>query len=181
MSLCNWPVSGRRPCSRSAAVHFFADLVLCWQHQEVFLNALAGAVRAPEDRYDEQVQDVALSAVAEAANSEKQRREVARRAASLVYFVERDGFVKIGYSSNLDRRIKEINAGDCAIPGMTISPVALLATIENAGEETERWMHRRFDHLWVGGEWFLLDDELRSFISGLKGCRAPALAARGAA
>lgn len=145
--------------------------MLCWQHQHAFLDALHGAVRCPEDHHDEAIQSTAQAALAEIAHDERSKRSAARRAATLVYFVERDGFVKIGYSSDLKTRLRKLNRGDCFVEGMTVGPVKLLATIESAGEETESWLHQRFDHLRIGGEWFHCDEELRSFISGLKGCR----------
>lgn len=171
MTACNWPVSDGRRCRRGGSP-FFSALVLCRQHQGVFIEDLRSAVQEPEDRYDEWLRDTAHEALATVAHAERAQREAARRAASLVYFVQRDGFVKIGYSSDLKQRMQQISTGSSLIEGMTVGPVDLLATIEDAGEETERWLHQRFGHLRIGGEWFLPDDDLRSFISGLKGCRA---------
>lgn len=170
MAACNWPVNDARRCRRSGSP-FFSDLMLCWQHQRLFLDELTNTCARPEDRHGESIRDAAQTAFIEVAHAGRRQREAVRRASSLVYFVERDGFVKIGYSSDLKRRIQQINTGSCLIEGMTVGPVELLATIDGAGKETEDWLHRRFEHLRVGGEWFLLDEELRTFISGLRGCR----------
>ena len=48
---------------------------------------------------------------------------------SVVYFVEREGLVKIGITKKLDKRLKEISGGSAMIEGMTIGPVRLLGSI----------------------------------------------------
>ncbi|MFE4867715.1 GIY-YIG nuclease family protein [Streptomyces sp. NPDC056682] len=142
----------------------------------MFIGELHTAVRSPEDRYDEWIRDTAQTALAEVTQTERAKRETARRASSLVYFVERDGFVKIGHTSNLKRRLQQLGTGSSLIEGMTVGPVRVLATIDGAGPDNERWLHERFAHLRVGGEWFVMDDSMRDFMSGLKGCRSPVAA-----
>lgn len=89
----------------------------------------------------------------------------ARRRAQIqvVYFVEREGLVKIGTTSNLPVRLHCLNRGDSAISGMTIGPVDLLATMPG-GPEVESALHRLFARLRYDGEWFLLDEPLVGFV-----------------
>lgn len=86
---------------------------------------------------------------------------------SLVYFVERDGFVKIGTTTNLARRLRDLARGGAIMPqGMTIGPMTVLATMPGT-RRNEAFLHQRFAHLRLEGEWFLLEDEIRDFIAGL--------------
>jgi hypothetical protein len=153
-------------CGRRAAEDF-GDVSLCSHHAKRMRDSIADLVRAEREQAEREERE-------RRASIERARRE---RQKPLVYFVERDGFVKIGYTGNLAKRIKDISKGSCLIEGMTVGPVRLLATIEGGDFDTESWMHRRFDHLRVGGEWFLPDEELREFIAGLKGCIAQDLKA----
>lgn len=77
--------------------------------------------------------------------------------ASVVYFVELNGHIKIGTTTNMKQRLATLNTG-----GPT--PVRLLATIEG-NREMEQRLHKRFAHLRVNGEWFEHRDELASFIA----------------
>lgn len=86
--------------------------------------------------------------------------------AQVVYFVERSGFVKIGTTSDLAARIASLNRGDCAIVGMTITPVRLLAVMPG-GLPVERSVHSLFSRLRYDGEWFLFDEPLVSFVKAL--------------
>lgn len=86
----------------------------------------------------------------------------------LVYFVERDGFVKIGTTRHLKSRLTALARGDCMIDGMTPGPVTLLATLPG-DDLIEKRLHSRFRHLRVGGEWFLPDNELRALITQCAG------------
>lgn len=84
----------------------------------------------------------------------------------VVYFAERHGFVKIGTTANLAARVQSIDRGDSAIAGMTISPVTVLATMPG-GRAVEQAVHQLFARLRYGGEWFLLDGPLVSFIKAI--------------
>ncbi|WP_036405291.1 GIY-YIG nuclease family protein [Microbispora rosea] len=81
----------------------------------------------------------------------------------VTYFVERHGFVKIGTTSDLRSRIASLNRGDSAIPGMTVSPVNLLAVMPG-GRPVERAIHQTFAKLRFDGEWFLFDEPLVGFV-----------------
>jgi len=82
---------------------------------------------------------------------------------SVVYFVERQGFVKIGTSTNLEQRLRDIGKGGQMIEGMTVGPVRLLATMPG-DHRHEKLLHERFHRLRVEGEWFLPDIWLCEFI-----------------
>lgn len=60
--------------------------------------------------------------------------------------------VKIGWSTNVEARIT----------GLQISnhrPLRVLRVIEGSSA-TELWMHKRYKHLRMTGEWFRFDDEM---------------------
>lgn len=99
-----------------------------------------------------------LSRALDAAVADQQRR--------VVYFAERHGLVKIGTTADLRSRIHSLNRGDCAIPGMTVSPVHLLAVMPG-GRPVERALHQTFSRLRFDGEWFLLDEPLVGFIRSI--------------
>ncbi len=80
---------------------------------------------------------------------------LAFRRRSFVYFAQAPGggSIKIGYSSELARRLKEL---DC---------VALATFPGNQLDERE--LHARFEHIRVDGEWFQPTPELLDFIAEL--------------
>lgn len=180
MAQCNWPMDGRR-CRGIGPVPFLSDLVLCYVHKRLFLSELRHAIHRPEDRHEEEIQVTAQDALRGFLQdlSSKPARE--RQARSVVYFIERAGFIKIGFSSDLRSRMQAISRGDSLIDGMTAGPVRILATIERSGRPTEGWLHRRFAHLRIGGEWFLPEPELLDFIEGLQGHRGTSQSLRVAA
>lgn len=185
MSACGWLMDHGRGCARTGTRRF-GGLRFCHQHFDLLLVHMQAAIFADE-LDDSDVTNPALATRSAARDAFhwldkpkrelEQRRKQERLARQLVYFVERDGFCKIGYTTNLKRRLLHLNTGSCLIEGMTVGPVRTLATIPGADEDSEKWHHRRFDHLRVGGEWFLLDEELRTYIGNLKGCVASELKA----
>lgn len=84
-----------------------------------------------------------------------------------IYFVARDGFVKIGYTAALDKRLASLNKGSCFAEGMTVGPVELLAHIDGERADEGR-LHKRFaaDRI-PGTEWFYPSDELRRHLCEL--------------
>lgn len=72
--------------------------------------------------------------------------------------MEREGLVKIGISSNVQKRVQEVSRGSSMIAGMTVGPVQLLGT-RPGGREEETRLHRMFHSSNVGGEWFRLSEE----------------------
>jgi hypothetical protein len=85
---------------------------------------------------------------------------------SFVYFMERDGYVKIGMSKNVQQRLDQVSRGSAMMPGMTVGPVRLLAKIPG-GREQEYALHRRFAALHVHGEWFRPGEALTGYIASL--------------
>lgn len=72
-----------------------------------------------------------------------------------VYFAERDGLVKIGYSANVEQRMRQLGA-------------RLLAVMPG-GARMERIMHGYFAEYRVHGEWFHPGMGLKGFIEALLG------------
>jgi hypothetical protein len=80
-----------------------------------------------------------------------------------VYFVAdaQRSVVKIGTSEYVDRRIRDlarVNAGR----------IDLLAVIDGH-LHVERFLHEKWSHLRLHGEWFRLDDDLSEFIAAVSG------------
>ena len=76
-----------------------------------------------------------------------------------IYFISMyGGYVKIGYTTNIDRRFEEIGAH---MPGMR------LLGHTRGTMAMEKKLHQRFAHLRERGEWFKLAPELRAFIKAL--------------
>lgn len=75
-----------------------------------------------------------------------------------VYFIQMAQFVKIGYSSNIEKRL------DCLRTGMPLAPV-LLGVIEGVTEVRERQIHRKFSGLRQQGEWFEIADKIKDYIA----------------
>lgn len=73
-----------------------------------------------------------------------------------VYFVESQGFIKIGFTADLPSRLSQLASG---LP----SPINLLCHIPG-DFDLETDLHRRFGHLRERGEWFRRDPELLAFI-----------------
>ena len=80
-----------------------------------------------------------------------------------VYFLasKGSGYIKIGFSSQLSRRIDEIK-------GSSPEPLELLHTIPDASLDIESTLHNKFQHLRTGGEWFEGSQELLQYIDSLK-------------
>lgn len=74
----------------------------------------------------------------------------------MIYFIESQGMVKIGYSNDPKRRLQMLSTG-CP------TECTLLAICEGDEQEEAR-VHERFRHLRSRGEWFNFGDDLRQFI-----------------
>lgn len=72
----------------------------------------------------------------------------------LVYFIKFDGRIKIGFTTNLPQRMRQLPHDEilALIPG-TVS--------------TERALHSKFASLRANGEWFTAGPELRAYVDGL--------------
>lgn len=126
-------------------------------HRVIFDEALKNArVVIADERHGEQLHQRAA-----------ELRVKPERGPSVVYFVEREGLIKIGVSANLDKRLSDIGKGSSMLPGMTIGPVTLLAT-ESGDRTLEQSLHQRFRKTRVAGEWFRPSKALHSYIDDLK-------------
>jgi hypothetical protein len=81
------------------------------------------------------------------------------RPSSVVYFVAFGSRVKIGRTTDLDARLKQLQR-------MNPRKLRLLGYVAGAAAE-EAEIHRRFAHLRKHGEWFRLDSDLKAFVRGL--------------
>lgn len=169
-------VSERGPCAKWATARL-GDIPVCPSHLRKLENSITSAIQAgsypgsafgDDKRWYLMIRNAFATVGEDVRQAAKIERESARQATSVVYFMERDGFVKIGHSATLATRQQAISKGSTLIEGMTVGPVRLLATIPG-GVKKERFMHEKFAAKRVGGEWFLLDDELWDFITKLKG------------
>jgi len=80
-----------------------------------------------------------------------------------VYFIEAGEFIKIGYSSNVGKRMDELSTG---------CPHDFKLLHDTPGDrELEADMHKRFRHLRARQEWFRKDPELLAYIKDLKTSR----------
>ena len=178
MTGCFVVVHGRQ-CSKDAR-ETFGGMPVCWQHQRMMMNVVVQELWWPAGReHSERItresntlrRDIE-AAFADIDNEErltkKAAREKRRRETSVVYFVERDTFIKIGHTSDLRKRMYALSRGGQMAEGMTVGPVNLLATLP--GDCTnESWLHGKFaEHRIPGTEWFYPDPTLTDFISGLK-------------
>lgn len=164
MSQCSWWTTRNVACRRDSDV-VLGGLRICWQHYEKLADNLAYALTRPSGA------DLLarLRPIVAEFDRDRRRADEARCRKGLVYFVEREGFIKIGYSTVLVGRLAELARGANSIAGMTVGPVRLLATM--AGDKRkERDLHARFESLRVGGEWFRPNAALWRYIGGLKGC-----------
>lgn len=87
----------------------------------------------------------------------------------VTYFVERDGFVKIGYSANFANRLYHLNKGTSFAEGMTVGPVDVLAVVPcSLDRGDEKRLHARFakDRL-PRSEWFYPSDDLLAHLCSL--------------
>ena len=75
-----------------------------------------------------------------------------------VYFARagNSSFVKIGFASDVDRRMRELQTGNS-------SPVKALLTL-SGDRALEGRLHKRFAADRKSGEWFRLSDEIKTFI-----------------
>lgn len=91
----------------------------------------------------------------------KGRKTVAFNRRAFVYLAEReDGLVKIGWSSDVMRRMHELRK-------TFRSSVQLLACFP-ADKPTELALHARFAHLSEGGEWYRPGEDLLAFVESMR-------------
>lgn len=82
----------------------------------------------------------------------RKRREYG--VAGVVYFIRFGTRIKIGFTTDLDRRVRAIPHDE------------LLATLKGSFQ-TEKMVQDRFAHLRLMGEWFSMGDDLMTYIAAL--------------
>ncbi len=112
----------------------------------------------PVERYSKRIMiDVEA---ARAWVAERYPNTIAMHRESFVYFVRRhsDGAIKIGFSSDIERRLRELRKD-------TRSTVTLMLLVPGAKPE-ELATHARFAADLIGDEWFRPSDAILAFIAG---------------
>ncbi|MEV7013303.1 GIY-YIG nuclease family protein [Streptosporangium sp. NPDC051022] len=175
---CVNPCESGRRCSQSAGLGG-----RCWQHarKEAAWESVYRRFRnAGDDEIPEAYRQIFTRALLDAnivIRDEEHQRQLQKRAAeqrvqperapSLIYFVQREGLIKIGVTTNLTNRLKALSRGSCMPPGMTVGPVELLAT-EPGDRCVEGRLHTRFRKTRIQGtEWFRPSKALRNYIDDL--------------
>jgi hypothetical protein len=76
-----------------------------------------------------------------------------------VYFIRdtRDR-IKIGYAANSKGRLRDLQCG-------AADRLRLVRVIANVGQPTERWLHKKFAHLRLSGEWFQFSPEMLHIVT----------------
>jgi hypothetical protein len=180
---CFWhvrdPLAGYRQCGNGGTRHYGPEMAFCSPHERRFLASVLAEIEENPPFRDRLIRRVSILEREEPALWAEHKKEIrdwpvnASRA-HCVYFTERDGFVKIGRTSNIGKRMHDIGKGSCNPQGMSVGPVRLLALIycgcTGRSCVRERFFHGKFRHLWLEGEWFLFDEELAAFIGGLDDC-----------
>lgn len=69
----------------------------------------------------------------------------------MIYLVQNEEFLKIGYTENLEERLKEYN---------THNPNFELIGYREGTKEFEKFLHKRFENLKTRNEWFRYSEEL---------------------
>jgi len=77
----------------------------------------------------------------------------------MVYFVTKDNKIKIGYTTNIDKRLKELNN--------QYGKIDLIAIIKGT-RKLEKAFHTKFEKYSIGNEWFKLNHEILNFIQTLE-------------
>jgi len=80
----------------------------------------------------------------------------------MIYFIQSGNYIKIGYTKNVESRIKALQ---------TASPHSLNVVLTMPGGlRKEAELHSLFSHLKVRGEWFNATSELLNFVRHKVGC-----------
>ena len=164
--LCEWPIRAEwgpwgstRACGRPLTPGDEDDSEalgtrLCWQHRRHVEGMLGGYLMLRPKLIRSLYWEITV---------DRQLDEMPDPGRSLVYFIERDGLIKIGTSVSFEKRADDIGKGSSMIRGMTVGPVRVIATMPG-DHRHEGFLHRRFGCLRVDGEWFLPDGDLCDFI-----------------
>ena len=93
----------------------------------------------------------------DSAKSEHKEEEINE----VVYFIQMGGFgpIKIGYASNVDKRLSSLQTGNP-------EKLRIIKTIPASSKQDESSFHKMFSHLRISGEWFEFSKELKEFLNG---------------
>lgn len=86
---------------------------------------------------------------------------VRRRKTSGVYFIGNGEAIKIGVSEDIGSRFQHLQTASHL-------PLRLLAVVPGASREVEQGLHREFQHLRLGGEWFRPGEEILERVAQLR-------------
>lgn len=100
---------------------------------------------------------------------ERRKRKLVKRRKPLIegqiYFARSGDVIKIGFSTDAESRVASLQTAH-------FEPLSLLATTAGT-QRGERFLHYRFRHLRVRGEWFRAGPELIAYIDELNGVPVP--------
>jgi hypothetical protein len=161
---CHFTVSYGRACTQKGTKEF-GDLTLCWQHERQLIAAVGCRLVAEHNGKVGSLRREVEDTLDQITRIEQWERDAARVKNSMIYFVERDAWIKIGFTTRLAKRLAELPKACRRPAGMTIGPVTLLAVMSGS-TDTEYRLHGKFAaHRVPGTEWFHPSDDLRQFIA----------------
>ena len=174
--MCDYPAYGGSVwCGNNGHLRVGPFLV-CSIHQNMLVEGVIDAMRR-EARWmidngratPGGIEELMRIALADIKKKRLGEQYVSEGRPPVVYFAEREGFVKIGTTVDLTTRLQALSAGGQILQGMTAGPVTLLATIPG-DVGTERGLHKRFRRLRVDPkrEWFRYEGRLREYIDELR-------------
>jgi hypothetical protein len=169
---CDVVTQSRRPCTNHGVYHLGA-LAFCNTHVSKVIEGITYAAESDQSFIVTPLVQLAQRTWHHqrdlAAEERERQRDEWRQANSVVYFVQRERFIKIGTTTRIDDRVKALTKGGASMPqGMTVGPVRLLATIPG-GLGLERELHAQFAaYRSPGTEWFEDHADLREYIAGIR-------------
>lgn len=159
-------------CERPVERLPISTLPLCEEHLAHMIGIVGEAydkVISNLKREVKEAGDKALQESFEKREAISEQQAEWRQTRSRVYFLRCGQYIKIGFSTDVDKRVDHIRrlGGVLAPEGLDLSKTVLIADV--AGEMTaEKSLHKKFNHLRVVGEWFRAEPELLSFIEKLE-------------
>ncbi|WP_336715396.1 GIY-YIG nuclease family protein [Arthrobacter sp. USHLN218] len=164
-----------RRCTRDSNERHDATVPLCHAHFKAAFRQIAQPIaeqlereRKKAARHHCDAERAVQEYIEEEMEQHIQRNE-RRKAATLVYFMRCDAYIKIGVSTSPRYRLEQIRkAGGVLAPhGIDLQRTELI-TSATGGYPRERALHAKFAHLRHTGEWFTEAPELTEYIDNLK-------------
>lgn len=143
--------------------HFLVsdDILMCWKHARVIHARVQRSEEITEQRMIaaiERNEERQVAIQVELAKAGKpQRTDIYYQAPpNWVYYIETDGHIKIGHTTDLNGRLK------------SYPPTAQILGVEYGDRDLERQRHEQFNaYLAYGREWFHDTQEIRDHIATL--------------